>query len=215
MVAQDAARQAIGQIQARLTGAEPGQLSLAGGEAGQGWFTSSNMDIGYKVSRVVAGYTDTYYNPHTTTTFTPRWNFTFPSKLSASINAGFTSDVAVEAGTINEAKRLTIGLQLRHEFRAERLLAKLHLYKPGSTPSLVMDVTADYGHDSNTRTTPGSDLQPIMTGQTRMSISPRFSYQITRNLSGGLQFNYSRNKTLEDGTVSQTFGLGLEATFVF
>ena len=53
------------------------------------------------------------------------------------------------------------------------------------------------------------------TGRNSYSMSPRFSYQITKNLSGAVRFNFNRAKNIASGQTTTSLGLGLEATFVF
>jgi hypothetical protein len=59
------------------------------------------------------------------------------------------------------------------------------------------------------------DAPSTETGTSRISFEPKFSYNITRNLSGSMRLIYSRDKVKETDLVTQRFGLGLEATFVF
>lgn len=200
-------------LRVAVTGLE--RWSVFGGGGEQGWFRSSNVDVAFKRSRVANGFTSTLYNPRTTTSISPRWNVTFHSGMSAALNLGLSEDVSVINGTRNEAERLNIGLQVRHSFRAERLLARLNLYRPGSTPTINMDVDVSYARDTNQRRLPQSSVADAQTGQSRLSVNPRFSYQVTRNLSGAVRFIFTRQKIFESDIVNKTFGLGLEATFVF
>ncbi len=197
-----------------LTGLERWSIFGGKGEEG-GFFSSSNIDVSYKKSLTVNNYTATQYNPRTTKTISPRWNFTFRNGMSVSINVGLTDDLNLTNGTETRGKRQNYGLQLRHSFRAERLLAKVGLYKPGSTPTINMDLDVNYAKDTNQRIVPGSTVGAVETGSTRFSINPRFSYQITRSLSGALRLTYSRNRSIESDTIRTSLGLGLEATFVF
>ena len=200
-------------LRVAVTGLE--RWSVFGGGGEQGWFRSSNVDVAFKRSRVANGFTSTLYNPRTTTSISPRWNVTFHSGMSAALNLGLSEDVSVINGTRNEAERLNIGLQVRHSFRAERLLARLNLYRPGSTPTINMDVDVSYARDTNQRRLPQSSVADAQTGQSRLSVNPRFSYQVTRNLSGAVRFIFTRQKVFESDIVNKTFGLGMEATFVF
>jgi hypothetical protein len=181
----------------------------------EGWFKNSTVDVGYKRSRQVSNYTATSYNPRTTTNITPRWNVTFQNGMSASLNVGLTKDINMTNGTRTEGNRLNVGLQLRHSFRAERLLAKLRLYKPGANPTVNMNVDINYAKDTTQRLRAGADTPDAPSGTTRLSVNPRFSYNITRSLSGTVRFTFSRTKNIESDLVRKTFGLGLEATFVF
>jgi hypothetical protein len=188
---------------------------VLGGGGGDGWFRSSNIDVGYKFARNVNGATSTTYNPRTSTSITPRWNFTFASGLSASLNGGLTHDRTTTNGTIVDARRLNMGLQVRHSFRAEKLLAKVNLYRPGNTPTINFDFGVNYSRDTSERLVPGATVADARTGTSRLGINPRFSYQVTRNLSGALRFVFTRSKVDATNTSNITFGLGLEATFVF
>lgn len=189
--------------------------SVFGGGGGRGWFRSSNLDLGYKYSRTVNGYTATYFNPHTVTTFTPRWNVTFPSGLAGSLNLNLNKDVQVSSGARTEANRFNLGVQFRHSFRAERLLARLRLYKPGSSPSVNLDVDLSYRKDTTRHLNPGATTANAETGTSSLNFSGKFSYQITRNLSGGLHLTFMRSKNIQQDLVTRTIGLGMDATFTF
>ena len=88
------------------------------------------------------------------------------------------------------------------------------LYRPGNNPTITMDVDLNYGRDRNTRTDQ-SGAEPVTSGMNRISINPRFSYNITRNLTGAMRFIYSRSGNIQSGQTTTTLGMGLEATFVF
>ena len=199
----------------RLAIANVERWRLFGGGDGEGWFRSSNIDVGYKFGKTVDGATATSYNPRTTISLTPRWNVTFASGLSASLNSGLTRDRTTTNGTIVTAQRMNVGLQVRHNFRAEKLLAKLNLYRPGISPTIDLDFDVNYSASSSERLAPGALVADAQTGQSRLAVNPRFSYQVTRNLSGAMRFVFSRNKIKETNSTNTTFGLGLEATFVF
>jgi len=140
---------------------------------------------------------------------------TFQNGMNGSLNAGLTQDVSLSNGTETTSNRLRIGLQFRHQFRAERLLAKLGLYKPGSQPVVTADLDINYNKDRTTRVVPGRTEPAAPTGQTRIAITPRFSYNVTRNLSGALNFIFSRSKNVQTDQTTTIFGLGIEATFTF
>ncbi len=183
-------------------------------EVESGWFRSSNFNIAYKRSKTVNNITERAYNPSITRALTPRWTVNFHSGMTATVNASFNNSEALLNGvsTINNKTRL--GLQVRHSFNAQSFLAKMGLYRPGSSQSVTMDVDVSYQTDRNERVNPGSAAsQP--TGTNRYSMNPRFSYQITRNLSGAVRFIFSRSKNLASGQTTTTLGLGVEATFVF
>jgi len=197
-----------------LSGVERWRFFGGGGE-GPGWFRASNIDVGFKRTRAVSNFTDTSFNPRTTTNISPRWNVTLQNGLSMTLNVGITKDTNIVNGTRTEGDRLNVGLQVRHSFRAERLLAKLRLYKPGANPTINMNVDVNYAKDTNQRFRAGSDFPDAPTGTTRLSVNPRFSYNITRNLSGTLHLTFSKTKNIETDLVRKTFGLGVEVTFVF
>jgi len=187
----------------------------ASGDDDEGWFRSSSLDMSYKYSKTVDNYTEISYNPRRTTTLSPRWNFSFHNKMTASLNTTITQDRSSNNGTISEKDNLRVSVQLNHEFRAQNLLVKLGLYRPGSIPTIKMNVDLSYSRETTKRITPGSDTPSSLTGQTRLSLDPRFSYQISRNLDGALRITFSRNKDLATDLTRTSFGLGLEATFVF
>ncbi len=190
---------------------------LFGGKTGDlnaGWFRSSNLNFSYKRSRTVNNYTAIVYNPTITTTISPRWSFNFHSGLTATLNANINKSDAQSNGVLTSTRKMRLGLQLKHQFRAQSLLAKLGLYRPGNNPSVSMDVDISYQRDRTERTNPGSTVG-APTGQTRYSINPRFSYQISRNLNGALRFTFSKSKDVATDRTTTSLGLGVEATFVF
>jgi len=148
----------------------------------------------------------------------PRLNVTLQSGLSMSLNMTSSEDRNVTSGSLAVTNRFNTSLQIRHSFRAEGLLARLGLYRPGAQPSVSMDVDISYNRDSTSRWNPGMDFggEPVtQIGNSRINVKPRFSYQITRNLSGAFRLVYSRDKADATDSVNTTFGLGMEATFVF
>lgn len=179
-----------------------------------GWFRSSTFNFSYKRSKTVNNMTSISYNPSVTTSVNPRLTFNFHSGMSATATATLSWDDAKSNGILTSTNRQRYGLQLRHQFRAQKLLAKLGLYRPGSNPSVNMDVDLTYQNDKTERINPGS-ISSTPTGTKRWSTNPRFSYQVSRNLSGALRFIFSYNKNLATNQSSTTLGLGLEATFVF
>jgi hypothetical protein len=198
-----------------LTGLEKWGVFGADENGRNGWFSTSTIDVAYKFSRSVDNYTPSSHNPRSNTTITPRWNVTLQSGLNVSLSTSLNSDQTLNNGTETTNDRARIGLQVRHKFRAERLLAKLGLYKPGTQPLINMDVDLSYTTSRSRRIAAGSIAPPTETGQTAWQISPRFNYQVNRNLSGTLNFLLSRTRNIETDLVRTTFGLGLEAVFVF
>jgi hypothetical protein len=192
------------------------KFGLLGG--GDGWLRSANLTMNYKFSRSVPNYTSVSFNPRENRVFAPRLNLTLQSGLSLSLNASQGSDRTMTAGALAVTDRFNVNLTLKHTFRAEGFLARLGLYKPGAQPTVNMDVDVSYSRDTTSRWNPDADFSgdpDTRIGNSRIAVNPRFSYQITRNLSGALRLNYSRNKVDETDSVTSSFGLGMEATFVF
>jgi hypothetical protein len=201
------------------------QLSLAGIEKWRifggssrdldsGWFRSSSFNISYKRSKTVNNITERTYNPNITQAFTPRWTVNFHSGLTATLNASLNNSESITNGVSTINNKMRLGLQVRHSFDAQTFLAKMGLYRPGSNQSVTMDVDLSYLKDRNERINPGRPAaQP--TGTDRFSLNPRFSYQITKNLSGAVRFIFSRSKNVASGQTTTSLGMGLEATFVF
>lgn len=199
-----------------LSGLE--RMGLFGGGGEESSLRSANMDLGYKHSKSVSGYTESYYNPRTSTSISPRLNLAFRSGMSATLNVNHVSTDNDQNGTLSRSKQLSISAQIRHKFRAEGLLSKLGLYKPGNVPMVNLDVDLSFNRSRTSRWSPTSDREgdpDSETGSSSYSINPRLSYTITRNLSGAMRLIYSRNKVFESDTVTTTLGIGLEATFVF
>ncbi|MEN8005674.1 MAG: hypothetical protein ABFS42_01615 [Candidatus Krumholzibacteriota bacterium] len=201
------------------------QLSLSGiekwkifggnkDELDSGWFRSSNFNISYKRSKTVNNITDRTYNPNVTRSLTPRWTLNFHSGMTATLNANLNTIESINNGVTSLNNKMRLGLQLRHSFNAQTFLAKMGLYRPGSSQSVTMDVDLSYQKDRLERENPGGRASKP-TGTDRYSLNPRFSYQITRNLSGAVRFVFSKSKNIASGQTTTTLGLGLEATFVF
>ena len=179
-----------------------------------GWFRSSNVNLSYKRSKTVNNYTSTSYNPKYLTTISPRWTMNFHSGMTATLNATLSKDNSVSNGVTTNVTKSRYGLQLKHQFRADSFLAKLGLYRPGSSQSVNLDVDLSYQRDFTERLNPtGAPTAP--TGNVRYSANPRFSVQVTRNLNGAVRFIFSRSKNIATDQTTTTLGLGLEATFVF
>ncbi len=190
---------------------------IFGGKSGDvesGWFRSSNFNISYKRAKTINNITERSYNPNITRSITPRWTVNFHSGLTATLNANINSSETITNGVSSLTNKMRLGLQVRHSFNAQTLLAKMGLYRPGSSQSVTMDVDISYQTDRNERINPGA-APSKPTGTDRYSMNPRFSYQITRNLSGAVRFIFSRSKNMASGQTTTTLGLGLEATFVF
>jgi hypothetical protein len=179
-----------------------------------GWFQSSSINLSYKRTKTVNNYTDISYNPNTIWSLGPRWTMNFHSGFSATLNATLSKDDKRTNGIITLNRKSRYGLQLRHQFDAQTFLAKLGLYRPGNSQSVNMDVDISYQRDRTERTNPGGNPSAPQ-GQDRLNINPRFSYQITRNLSGAVRFIFGRSKNVASSQTTTSFGLGVEATFVF
>jgi hypothetical protein len=110
---------------------------------------------------------------------------------------------------------MQLGLQLQHEISAQKFLAKLGLYRPGNQPTVNIAIDLRYAKNTSKREVPGAAFDPPPTGTRQISLAPRFSYNITRNLSGAFSLNFSQNKNIATDLTTTTIGLGLEATFVF
>ena len=180
----------------------------------ESWFQASNLSFSYRRSKTVTGMTASSYNPKVSETINPRWSFTFHSGLSATLSSTITKDRTHSSGSIQMANRMRIALQLRHQFRAQSLLQKLGLYRPGNNPTISMDVDVSYSKDKTERVNPGGTVT-APTGTTKINVNPRFSYQVSKNLSGALRLIFGRSENLSTGITTTNLGLGLEATFVF
>ncbi len=194
------------------------RLSFFGGGGPDGRLRSASLDVGYKSNKTVSGYTESIYNPRTSTNFSPRLNLNFRSGLSTSLSFGHVGSSTVQSGTLTRTRRLNMSVQMRYSFQAQRLLSRLRLYKPGNVPTINLDVDLSYSGDVTRRWLPTTDREgnpDTETGRTRISVNPRLSYNITRNLSGAMRLSYSRDRITESDTITTSFGLGLEATFVF
>lgn len=201
-------------VQVSLSGIEKWGLLGGGGKDGEGWFRSSSLNVGYKRGLTVNSYTATVFSPTWSTTVQPRWSFTFPSGLSATLNANLKWDDVRGNGVTTKTSQSRYGLQVRHQFRAEQFLAKMGLYRPGSSQNVTLDVDVAYQTDRTERVNPGfADTAP--TGQKRLSLDPRFTYQISKNLNGAIRFKFAKSNNIATGQHSTTLGLGVEATFVF
>ncbi len=124
-----------------LSGIEKWRIFGGGGSSlDSGWFRSSNVNLSYKRTKTINNMTVTSYNPSYSSTLSPRWSFTFHNGLSATLNGTIGNDHSENNGVITDHRKLRLGLQLRHQFKAQRFLAKLGLYRPGSNPAIDMNV---------------------------------------------------------------------------
>jgi hypothetical protein len=180
-----------------------------------GWFRSSNINVAYKHSKTVPNYTETQHNPRRSTTITPRWNVTLHSGMSVSLNGSWATENQVSSGTVIDTRRMQVGLQVQHEIEAQSFLAQLGLYQAGSRPVINMTVDLRYSRNTTDREVPGATFEQAQQGTQNISLQPRFSYNISKNLSGAFNLNFSQNKNLATDLTTTTVGLGLEATFVF
>jgi hypothetical protein len=179
---------------------------------------TASLDLSYKYNKTVNNWTETMYNPRFTRQFTPRWNMSFRNGMSTTLNVNITQEESESNGTFSNLSRFNINWQFKHSFEARKLLARIGLYQPGAIPKINMDVNIAWNRNTTRRWQPESDraLDPdTETGSSRISFAPKFSYQISRNLSGALRLIFERDKVIETDTVTKQFGLGLEADFVF
>ncbi|MFT5232279.1 MAG: hypothetical protein ACI9UK_000440 [Candidatus Krumholzibacteriia bacterium] len=179
-----------------------------------GWFQSSNLSLSYKYAKNVSGMTEVSYNPKRLTTISPRWTMNFRSGMTATLNATLSNDNSESNGTVTTVKKGRYELNLKHSFRADSFLAKIGLYRPGSSQSVKMDVSMSY-QNNNTNRLAASGAVTAPTGNVRMSLNPRFSVQVTRNLNAALRFIFSRNNNIATSQTTTSLGMGVEATFVF
>jgi len=77
-----------------------------------------------------------------------------------------------------------------------------------------MDVDISYQRSRTERFTPGSVVS-APTGQSSISLRPRFSYQISRSLSGAFNMGFSKSKDIATDRTTTSLGMGVEMTFVF
>jgi hypothetical protein len=194
------------------------RLGIMGGGGNDGILRSANFNVVYKKSESVTGFTATDYAPQYKTQISPRWSMTFRSGMSASLNVNVTKDETDNNGSLNRTNRLLVSTVFKHSFDAQGILSRMGLYRPGNSPKINMDLDVQYSRDTTQRWMPQDDRagEPnTETGMTRISVNPRFSYNITRNLSGAMRLTYARDVVRETDTVTQRFGLGVEATFTF
>jgi len=201
-------------VRFNLSGLERWGLLGARENRDDSWFKTSSFTLSYRRSKIANGSTPTFYAPTTQRSLLPRWSGTLQNGMTISTSAAITGDTRVAVGSVTENSGLSLTLQVRHQFRAQAFLARMGLYRPGNNPTITMDVDVTYGRDRTTRTDQ-TGAQPATSGLNRLSTNPRFSYNITRNLTGALRFIYSRNANIQSGQTTTTLGMGLEATFVF
>ena len=197
-----------------LTGIEKWGVFGGTKDPNSGWFRSGNLNLSYKHSKTVNNMTSTAYDPQYYTTVSPRLTINFHSGLTATVNANLTTDEKMNSGTLSTTKRQRYGLQLKHQFRAQKLLAGIGLYRPGSNPIINMDLDISYDSNRTERVSPGG-IPTTPTGIKKWAANPRFTYQVSRNLSGSLRFIFSYDKNLTTNQSTTTMGLGLEAIFTF
>lgn len=191
----------------RIFGATPG-------ERDSGWFKGSNASLSYKRTKTVNGMTPVSYNPKITVAINPRVTFNFHNGMTATLSSSLSQDETRTNGTLTEANRFRVGAQFKHQFRAQRLLAKIGLYRPGANPTITMDVDTSFSKNTSVRTNPGAAASAA-TGTRQYGVTPRFTYQISRNLSSGMNFGFNNSTNIATGVSSTKISMGMEVTFVF
>ena len=203
-------------VRLNLTGIE--KWGLFGGDPDDreaGLFKTSSIDVSYKHTKNVPNFTETFHNPRRSTTISPRWSLTFHSGMSVTINGSLSKEHQVSSGAASNTRRFQAGLQFQHQIQAQAFLAKMGLYRPGNQPTLNLGLDLRFSRNTTDREVAGSNFTQATQGTQTITVTPRMSYDITRNLSGAFNLNFSQNKNLATDLVSTTVGLGLEATFVF
>lgn len=179
------------------------------------WFSSSSLDLSYRQSKSATGVTIFAENPRRQRQISPRWNFRFENGLDANLNMTLQQDQQSSSSSLTERTRFQTSLQLQKNFDAEGALSFLRFGQRGTGTTIDMTVRVSYDRNSSQRTLRNSPTEPSEQGNSRLSLQPSFSYQFSRNLRAGLNLSYGRSSDTNLKIVTQSFGLGLDATLTF
>jgi hypothetical protein len=161
------------------------------------------------------GVTDQVENPRMGTTYGPRWNLSFANGLDASVSLRLSHDITTTANSELRNNRTAISLNLSKKFDAEGALSFLRFGRRGTGSTIDMRVDSSYDRSFQERLDTVTNRTNQKTGRTSLSVRPSFSYLFSRNLRAGLELSYTRSNDLSRQAVTQSIGLGFNATLTF
>ncbi len=168
------------------------------------YIDNSDLTISYiqRTSKKQGGETTGYQ-------LNPNWNLKWKNKLTSNISVSYSKKTTMERGQEMWEKNYSVNLELRYDIRGSKgfgvplpFLKKKKL-KFESTLTTVLNVTYNHSEKWN---------MPVITS---FSVSPRFTYTFSKNVSGNLAINYRRSSGGIYGYINHEIGLHATAEFKF
>jgi len=190
----------------------------------KGWLQSSSVDLTYKKTEDWQAALNATRFPKTTWSLLPRWSMGFFNGLNATLNVTYNSDYQENTANIIRGNSLTVGVNMVKSFDAQGRLSFLRFGREGFGSTIDMTLDINYSQRKNvTESRSGATVNRFSqaTGQRRISVNPKFQYQFSRNLRGGIDLQYSRTVETErvlpsgENPVIQSFGMFFDATLNF
>lgn len=180
------------------------------------WLNSSNIDVSYKKTETIQNATaSTATFPRVAWTLQPRWTFRLNSGLDTNLNVTISDDRAENTQSFQFNRQARVNLRLQQSFDATGRLAFLRFGQKGTGTTIDMNVDLTYSRQRNFREDKASGEKSQERGSNRWSLSPRFTYQFSRNLRGSMRFELSRSRDIARDATTTTLGLFLEGTLTF
>lgn len=179
-------------------------------------FDSSSIDVSYKGSQTLQNQSEGIPElPRTNWTFSPRWNFRMRNGLDTSVNVTLTEDEAQNLQDIQRSNSFRSNIRVAQQFDAKGRLAFLRFGRTGTGTTIDMNVTLSYTQQRSERENKQTGVIDQPRGTNRLSLGPQFTYQFSRNLRGGLKFDYSRSYDIARDATTTSVGVFLDATLNF
>lgn len=179
-------------------------------------FDSSSIDVSYKATETLQNQTsNTPELPRTNWTFNPRWNFRLRNGFDTSVNVTLTEDESQNLQSIQRSTSFRSNVRVSQQFDASGRLAFLRFGQRGTGTTIDMNVTLSYSQQRSERENQDTGIIDQPRGTNRLSLSPQFTYQFSRNLRGGLKFDYSRSYDIARDATTTSVGVFLDATLNF
>lgn len=188
-----------------------------------GWFQQASMNLTAKKSEEYQSSSGSDKYPKISWSWQPRWNMTFHNGLTSSLNFQISSDRQDNSVNLLENSSFRTNVTLQKSFDARGALGFLRFGKEGVGSNIDMNVDAGFTQNRSVSTPlRTTNRNSTRSGRRTFSLSPKFNYQFSRNLRGGMELRYSRNTDLErkiasgeQSPVTQSFGLFFNATLNF
>ena len=190
------------------------------------WLTTSGIQFNFRRTRSLTGTIGASQFPQFSHSYNPRWNGTFNNGMSTSLNLQYATDT--QESNVSDSRRhsFSVNLDLEHRFDAEGRLRFLRFGRQGVGNTIDMTINSSFRQDAAELTQKGSGTTaPQRSGSRTWAFEPRFQYQFSQNVRGGLLLRYTRRTDLgrtirtqegnEERPKSESYGIFFDATLTF